>query len=373
MDTFAQMADRWDRERKVDLVCEGGGVLGIALVGAYSVLEERGYHPQNLVGTSVGAVVATLIAAGYSGNQIHDIIFTDLNVNLLDPQWEERLPLLGQTLIAEGLAILWQEGLYKGDKFLEAIRNYLEQAPQRPIKTFRDLIYDANAAATSPYRYKVQVIVSDVTGRSLLRLPMDAETAFGVSPDDLPVAEAVRMSMSIPFFFQPVRRRNEQSKEDHVLVDGGMLSNYPVWFFDTDDTQGLPAWPTFGLKLVAPSQRTDFAQSLPVPLQGDAGRLVNFIYSLVDTMLQAHDRLAFDADTFVRTIAIPIGNVDASNFALSDAEKAQLYEAGRTAAADFLDHQWLPAEYLATFRSGITPHRRDILRTYMEQHYAQSH
>jgi len=78
-------------------------------------------------------------------------------------------------------------------------------------------------------------------------------------------------------------------------------------------------------------------------------------------------------NNFVRTIAIPIGDVDAHNFALSDVEKTRLYEAGRTAAADFLDHQWLPAEYLATFRSGATPHRRDILRTYMEQHYAQSH
>lgn len=47
-------------ERRVDLVCEGGGVRGIALVGAVSVLEERGYHFHNIAGTSAGAIVATL-------------------------------------------------------------------------------------------------------------------------------------------------------------------------------------------------------------------------------------------------------------------------------------------------------------------------
>ena len=49
-------------ERDVDLVFEGGGLKGIALVGAYSVLEERGYRPQNIAGTSAGAIVAALLA-----------------------------------------------------------------------------------------------------------------------------------------------------------------------------------------------------------------------------------------------------------------------------------------------------------------------
>ena len=51
-------------ERRVDLVFEGGGVKGICLVGAYSVLEERGFEPQNVAGTSAGVIVATLLAAG---------------------------------------------------------------------------------------------------------------------------------------------------------------------------------------------------------------------------------------------------------------------------------------------------------------------
>ena len=75
---------------------------------------------------------------------------------------------------------------------------------------------------------------------------MDAKAVLGVEPDDLPVAEAVRMSMSIPFFFSPVRWKHPDGKQQLTLVDGGMLSNFPVWLFDTPD---LPDWPTFGLRL----------------------------------------------------------------------------------------------------------------------------
>lgn len=47
--------DRENRKRCVDLVFEGGGVKGIALVGAFSVLEKRGYEPQNMAGASARA------------------------------------------------------------------------------------------------------------------------------------------------------------------------------------------------------------------------------------------------------------------------------------------------------------------------------
>ena len=58
------------------------------------------------------------------------------------------------------------------------------------------------------------------------------------------------MSMSIPFFYEPVKLVNRQTKAASYLVDGGLLSNFPVWLFDTEGTQ--PAWPTFGFKLVEP-------------------------------------------------------------------------------------------------------------------------
>src|SRR5215208_2534246 len=68
------MSETWavteGHEGDVDLVFEGGGLKGIGIVGAYSVLEERGYRPQNVAGTSAGAIVAALLAAGYTAAEL---------------------------------------------------------------------------------------------------------------------------------------------------------------------------------------------------------------------------------------------------------------------------------------------------------------
>src|SRR5512143_1962650 len=72
--------------------------------------------------------------------------------------------------------------------------------------------------------------------------------ALGVDPDELEVALAVRMSMSVPLVFEPVRFRNPETKETHLMVDGGLLSNFPVWLFDPGNA--MPVCPTFGLLLV---------------------------------------------------------------------------------------------------------------------------
>lgn len=61
-----------------DIVCEGGGIKGIALVGAINCLENYGYTFKKMAGTSAGAIVASLIAVGYKGNELKDIV---LNLN----------------------------------------------------------------------------------------------------------------------------------------------------------------------------------------------------------------------------------------------------------------------------------------------------
>ena len=91
-----------------------------------------------------------------------------------------------------------------------------------------------------------------MTSHELLVLPRDARK-LGIEPDELEVALAVRMSMSIPIFFEPVLHENPETGETHIIVDGGMLSNFPVWLFDCED--GEPDWPTFGLLLVEPKPK----------------------------------------------------------------------------------------------------------------------
>ena len=56
-----------------DLVCEGGGIKGIALLGAIYYLNEQGYEFKKIAGTSAGAIVASLLAVGYKGNELKEL------------------------------------------------------------------------------------------------------------------------------------------------------------------------------------------------------------------------------------------------------------------------------------------------------------
>lgn len=336
------------QQKYVDLVFEGGGVRGIALAGALAVIEERGYLPQNMAGTSAGAIVATLRAAGYQGEELHSIIASEDYRQLIQTDWIDRIPLVGAPL-----GILLNLGIYKGDAFFEQMSQLLEK---KGVRTFHDLVHPAYTSEPR-YRYKVQVIASDVTEHRLLLLPRDAEK-LGVAPDDLNVALAVRMSMSIPIFFEPVRFHNPKTGREHIIVDGGMLSNFPVWVFDSP---GVPEWPTFGIRLVQDDPRSELDGQPPLlaPHSGTT-TVVEYVESLVHTMMEAHDRLYMDQSTFVRTVTIPTGNIASTNFNLSPEQVTQLYQSGRAAAQQFLTAWDFPA-YVAGFRSGTEPHRRQLL------------
>ena len=332
-------------ERPVDLVFQGGGVKGIALAGAYSVLEEEAFRPQNVAGTSAGAIVAVLIAAGYTGKELHDILGEVDFKRFLDRGWEDRLPLAGGPL---GLVL--DQGIFEGREILRWLRQLLAE---KGVRRFGDLVRPDSAGETR-YRYRAQVIAADVTHRRMLVLPQDAPH-LGIEPDDLDVALAVRMSTSIPFFFEPVRRPGRAREGDHVIVDGGVLSNFPVWLFDTD---APPAWPTFGLKLVSPEPAAP-APMPPIPRQlNPLGGTIGHVAGLVATMYEAHDKLYLERADFVRTITISNLGIRATQFDLGPQQAEALYQQGRADAERFLE-TWDFDAYTRAFRlPGAAPRSR---------------
>jgi NTE family protein len=330
-----------------DLVFEGGGVKGIGLAGAYSALCERGVGPKRVAGTSAGAITAALVAAGYSAEELDEILLDVPFARFKDSAWEDRIPIVGHPL-----SVLLQRGIYEGGFFREWMKGLLAA---KGVRTFGQL---ADPEATERKdRYRLKVIVSDVTHRRLLVLPDDA-ASLGIEPDDLEVAYAVRMSMSIPIFFEPVMHRNPRTGVDHLIVDGGMLSNFPVWLFDA--TKGEPPrWPTFGMLLVEGDPKVPVSHRV----EGrQSGSIIDYIKALASTMMEAHDRLYLEKATFVRTIPIPTLGVSTTEFDITPERVRAIYESGRKAAFDFLD-RWDFEAYKAEYRSGKDHSRREELAT----------
>lgn len=339
----------------VDLVFEGGGVKGVGLAGALAVLEERGFLAQNVAGTSAGAITAALLAAGYRGEQLRDIVL-DLDFRQFqDKAWEDQVP-----LIERSLSLLLDLGVFEGDRFLAWIGELLEA---KGVRRFGDLLRDGEEDPR--WRWRLQVIASDVTKHQLLVLPRDAHR-LGVEPDALDVSLAVRMSMSIPIFFEPVRFENPKTGETHLIVDGGMLSNFPVWLFDCDDS-AVPDWPTFGMLLVEPKPKVQIGARLPAaqPIPKGPRGLLAYVRSLAQTMMEAHDRLYVEAADYARTIPIPTLGVGTTAFDLPRERKTALYDSGRWAAEKFLQ-DWDFEAYIAAFRSGREHSRRRALTASME-------
>ena len=194
------------------------------MIGAAEIVEAAGYAFQNLAGTSAGAIIATLLAAGYSATELRPILMGLDFKQFEDTSLLGKIPLLGQEY-----EIVRYLGIYDGDYFLNLIRRLLSEKLKKDKVTFRDLSLPGNTE--DRYRFKVHVIASDISRGRMLVLPDDIQ-AYGMEPEDLEVATAVRMSMSIPFFFKPVTEKNRKGDTCYI-VDGGLLSNFPIELFDT--------------------------------------------------------------------------------------------------------------------------------------------
>lgn len=313
-----------------DLVLEGGGVKGTALVGAVTALASAAdpYAFHRVAGTSAGAIVASLLAAGYSVAEMNTII-TELSFS----RFEDNSGIFARHFeqIGEGLGLILHEGLFTG-RFLH---EWITQAlAAKNVHTWGDLKDDDPGSSLPPeQRYKLVVIVSDVSRGRMLRLPWDYRDLLGVDPDTQPVADAVRASAGIPFFFRPFHMKaNPDVTQGHgeiICVDGGLLSNFPVSIFDRTDGK-VERWPTFGVKL---SARLTVAQGAFDP-DANAFQLAK---SLLATMLRAHDQAYVDqASVASRTIFVDTTGYKTTDFHLSAADKQKLFDNGLAAGKKFL-------------------------------------
>lgn len=285
----------------VDAVFEGGGVKGIALSGAIQVCEVMGVKWGKLAGTSAGAITASLVAAGYSANELIDIMINKLNFkDFVDSNSNNKFFNL--------ISVLVHFGLNKGEYFEEWIT---EMLANKNVDTFEDL-------KNSNEEIILKVLASDVSNGQFMILP-DSLTGYpGTDINEFKVSHAVRMSMSIPIFFNPVKLLNKW-----LVVDGGLLSNFPVWIFDVKDR--VPERPTIGFRLVEPDSKT----------KNNTLGIVSYLKSILSTLLEAHDEKYISEANFSRTIAIPTMGVKTTEFDITTEKKFLLLRSGQEAAIKF--------------------------------------
>ncbi len=330
---------------KADLVLEGGGVLGIGHVGAISVLENAGYSFPRVAGTSAGSIVGALVAAGMRSSRITEIMTTLNYRRFADRSLLDRVPIGGPLL-----SLLMDDGVFEGDQLREWLGNLL--VDECGVETFGDLAIDDPDSSLPPERrFRLVVTATDVTRGELVYFPWDYEGTYGLEPGRQRVVDAVRASMSIPFFYEPATLASADETAS-TLVDGGVLSNFPIDIFDRTDGRP-PRWPTFGVKLL-PVLPMDAAKLLPIAglfKHGPVALAANLAMTMIVGRDQAHLAKPW---VKIRTMQVDSAGVNPLDFGLGRTQATALFENGRAAATRFLA-EWDWEDYLVTFRGVTSP------------------
>ena len=313
---------------RVDLVCEGGGVRGIGLVGAVDALAQAGYRFPRVAGSSAGAIVASLVAAlqvaGKPLTRLAEIMRSIDYRKFLDRNLIGRVPLIGG-----GLSLLLSDGVYRG-AYLEQLLT--ELLAEFGVHTFGDL---RTGEEPEQFAWSLVVTASDLSRRRLVRIPWDLGY-YGIRPDDFSVARAVHASSAIPYVFEPVRVGGA------TWVDGGLLSSFPVQLFD----RAQPRWPTFGIRL---SARPGIPPTHPVHGPVSLG------IAAIETLVSNQDNAYIDDPCTVRrTIFVPADEVSPIDFDITAERREALYQRGLQAGQEFL-RTWNYAGYLKACGGPATP------------------
>ncbi|WP_280768406.1 patatin-like phospholipase family protein [Salipaludibacillus daqingensis] len=289
---------------KVDAVFAGGGVKALAFSGAFQELKKKNITFERVAGTSAGALTAALIKAGYEAEEMNEL-FSDMDLReFLDPR------VIGNVFPFLRWVMLYRKmGLYKGVTFEMWLEKVLSK---KGVKTFGDLPEGS-----------LKMVASDITNGRFIVLPDDLPR-YGIDEKSFSVAKAVRMSASLPYFFEPVKLKNEHG-EEALIVDGGVLSNFPIWLFIRKREKRER--PVLGLRL-----SPEYDQIPPRKINNG----LSFLHSMFETMRTAHDQRYVTKLHAKNIIFIPVKEVTSTHFNMSEDEKHQLILLGKQTTKDFL-------------------------------------
>jgi len=283
------------------LVFEGGGVKGLAYTKIPKVLKEFGilHNINKVAGSSVGSIIALLIALKYDSEEIIEIM---KNLNLAE--FKDTRP----SYTWKMYNLVFKCGIYSGQLFENWIKEHIYYITGSYETTFKEL-----------YEYSEIELV--ITGTSLATKSTQF-FSYKTTPD-MEIWQACRISVAIPCFFTPVKIDND------LYVDGGLLYNYPIWIFDNPfsyeyniENLDFQSELTLGFKLVS-SKSSDFVSSMPKILP-----IITFFYMLIGTFLGFIDNSYMQQTYWDRTVGIDTSDIQTTEFNISDERKNLLIKNG---------------------------------------------
>lgn len=361
-----------------DLVFEGGGAKGMVFVGAMKEFEAAGNTCDRLLGTSAGAITASLLAAGYNSRRMLDALgeqeegrpvfagflgvpgpFEDaevrasvtvgllnsIDIPLVPDHWEEK----ASVGITKGLlkiekyrhlfSFVEKGGWFSPSKFVEWMMAKLDMAADGGCTGYGGMTLSQFFEATGR---ELCLVASDTTAQRMLVLNHRTAPAC-------PLVWAIRMSMGIPLVWDEVEWEKDwgfyrgQDMAGHVVVDGGMLSNFPIELLVSNQPQVTAV---MGVKksehvLGFLIDETVEVPGAPPADTGKGGfhlsklRMGRRLMALIDTMTTAHDKEVIEAfgQFVVRLPALGYGTME---FGMSPERREALVAAGRAATKEYL-------------------------------------
>lgn len=308
-----------------NIVFEGAGIRGIAFCGAIQALENKGMLPgiEKVGGTSAGAITALCVSLGYSAAEITDLLYSTKFSKFND----------GRFFFIGGInRVNKYFGWYRGERFVRWLEKIIAKKASNADITL-DELYNRG--------FKDLYITATI---------LNAQKLVILSRKTYPkmkVKDAIRISISIPFYFEAVFIDKEGNKIRHpknkqgldVMVDGGFTGNFPIKIFDSvvninSITSVIVNKETLGFRvdnekqIENDKQHKDLAD-MPVTNLKEYGRA---FYNII---IENLNRQTLSDSDWKRTISISDGAVRPRIRKMSKAEITTLVENGRNATNNF--------------------------------------
>ncbi len=276
----------------------GGAIRGAAYVGTLRALEELGINPKTLAGSSVGSVIAGLIAVGYTADEL-DEVFIKFNFEMFrDVQ----------------LSLGPKFALSKGELFLEWIRDLIEQKfygekykkGSHKAVTFKDIEKD------------LIVITTDLSS-------FETKEFSRYETPDYEIASAIRISCGMPGLMRPIEYNNR------ILVDGDLQKSWPMWKLS---------------KHLMPSNERVLEFRLEGDFEGNDMNTIEFVnslYAFTTSMATTFIIDIYGKKDMFDYIVINTGDINIVDFNMAEEKRRHLMELGYSQTMDYFN-ETLPAK-----------------------------